>query len=979
MTSNTPWQPITKPIAVWNKQLNTDFKDFFLSLTKAAIDVAVTKWDDAASNAVDALEAVGLTHDAGQIAWLLIRRALARATFDLIQEHVSQLKANAPRNPNEFIKTLDDSLESVSMTIDTAFFERPQDLPVVAAFQIPFKQWLIEHGFEEAPAATLVARLPSYFVFALNHEWRRKPDAYQLVKEAIETPFTRAGEREQNWGYYYAWLQKQIHESVFNEAFGLNQIYIPLRAYYEREVQAKRDSEKKVERVVVNLQRILDDWVNQADPRDAIRLISGGPGAGKSSFTRMYAAHQTYNPHLRVLFILLHHFDPKGDLVASVGEFVRYATQLSHNPLDRDSGEKRLLILFDGLDELAMQGKIGADTARDFVDEVDRVVSRLNSRDLRLQVLLTGRDVVIQANANKFRKETQILHVLSYFLSEKDRKTDQYVNASAVAQTDQRQTWWQQYGAATGRNYGQMPAELMREDLDEITSQPLLNYLVALSYTRGELDFSLEVNLNQIYDDLLKAVYRRDYAGGQNRVVGDLSFEQFVRILEEIGLATWHGDGRTTTIKEVQKHCETAGLSKLLEQFRQSAEIGVARLFTAFYFRQHETYRDSEPTFEFTHKSFGEYLTARRLVRGLERIHDEMVRRQDSMESGWDERLALKYWAELYLDTPPITHELVRFASSEIALKDKEKVAAWQQRLCHLINWMLQYGMPMELLNPRPSYHKETLAAQRAEEALLAVLYACARVTERISHIARFQVIPTAVGAWWDRLQGERDGAEVVLTFQYLGFLDLSSCDLAFRNLKNFDLRYADLRGANLEGVNLERANLERANLERANLQAVNLQSANLQGANLDQTNLEGVNLERANLERANLARVNLRGVNLERANLEWANLEWANLVRANLQGTRLEEANLAGANLRQAKLQGAKLHGSNLERAKLERANLQAATLERANLRGVNLEEANLAGANLDGANLDGAVLPDRTTWRKKTDLKPFTEPKHP
>jgi hypothetical protein len=54
-----------------------------------------------------------------------------------------------------------------------------------------------------------------------------------------------------------------------------------------------------------------------------------------------------------------------------------------------------------------------------------------------------------------------------------------------------------------------MPAELRREDLKEITAQPLLNYLLALSRTRGKLDFAAATNLNEIYEDLLAAIWER--------------------------------------------------------------------------------------------------------------------------------------------------------------------------------------------------------------------------------------------------------------------------------------------------------------------------------------------------------------------------------------------------------------------------------------------------------------------------------------
>ena len=76
---------------------------------------------------------------------------------------------------------------------------------------------------------------------------------------------------------------------------------------------------------------------------------------------------------------------------------------------------------------------------------------------------------------------------------------------------DLRQEWWNRYGALTGSGYGGLPNELNRSDLEEITGQPLLNFLVALSFARGKLDFTKDVGLNEIYSDLVTAVYDRGY------------------------------------------------------------------------------------------------------------------------------------------------------------------------------------------------------------------------------------------------------------------------------------------------------------------------------------------------------------------------------------------------------------------------------------------------------------------------------------
>jgi hypothetical protein len=131
--------------------------------------------------------------------------------------------------------------------------------------------------------------------------------------------------------------------------------------------------------------------------------------------------------------------------------------------------------------------------------------------------------------AAKLREAKQISHVLPYFVAEKER--EEYHDPDGLLLEDQRQRWWRQYGKAAGKGYAGLPADLARQHLAEITAQPLLNYLVALSYDRKTITFSDETTLNQIYADLIRAVYCRQYEDGGrvSACAGRLNEEQFVR------------------------------------------------------------------------------------------------------------------------------------------------------------------------------------------------------------------------------------------------------------------------------------------------------------------------------------------------------------------------------------------------------------------------------------------------------------------
>ncbi|EDX73035.1 Pentapeptide repeat protein [Coleofasciculus chthonoplastes PCC 7420] len=929
-----------------------------------------------AESGVEVLENLGLEAKPGEIAGLLIVRSLIQAMQDLLHEN-RELLIQKPDNLTELYNSLNASLTSNELILDPDFFQHPQNLPIVQEAKTGFAQWLEAYVEKKVEAEMISSRLPAYFVFALNDQWVEHSQDYIALKEVLDTPFTQATRREQGWLRYRARLQKRVDEPIFWEAFSLKQVYVPLRTYYEREVagQSERKLErgisenKNYERVIVDLNSELETWLQNAEADDAIRLISGQPGSGKSSFAKIFAAQQAEKGEIPVLFIPLHLFKLSDDLVKAVGEFVQQVEKfLSHNPLDRENGESRLLIIFDGLDELSMQGKIAEQAAKEFVEEVRREVDRFNYQHLRLQVMITGREVVVQANRSKFRQPRQLLYILPYFVTKKERDRQKYIDDKNWLKEDQRQLWWQSYGQAKGKQYDGLPPELDKDNLVEITAQPLLNYLVALSFERDKLRFSKDTNLNEIYADLLDAVYERGYEGTnrQHRAIEEITKEEFIGILEEIALACWHGDGRTTSVKEIEDHCDNSGLRQILDRFQatlqEDSRASITRLLTAFYFRESGEIRNSEKTFEFTHKSFGEYLTAKRIVEGVRLIHEDLEERKRNFRKGCDERDALVRWATL-CGLSAMDEYLFQFICDEMRLKDLSEVRDWQNTLCRLIEFMLRHGMPMEGLNPRPNFQEEMRQARNAEEALLAVLNACARVTREISDIHWHS--SEAFGIWISRLQGQR--LNPLFCLNCLSFLDLRCCFIGCQNLFKANLYGANLHGANLHGANLHGANLQEANLQGANLQGANLQEAKLQGAKL-----QGAKLQGAILYGANLQGVNLQGVNLQGVNLQWTNLHGMHLEGANLQGADLEEVNLQwaklqGANLERAYLSRANLSRANLEGANLKDANLQWANLEQANLQEANLEEAYLQGANLEQANLQGTILEGK-------DIKSFT-----
>jgi hypothetical protein len=361
----SPKLKVKKPVSNLFKPVKADFKNLFKALAKGVGHTATGNWLELGGDAVETLSALGLTTEPGELAFLLIRRSLTMAAFELVGDSASQLSDKTAAEADTLVDSLDLSIAAKYVNVDRKFLDRPGELPVIDSFKTLLSDWLKGLGIEESAADAIAGRLPTYFVYALNQEWRRNSKSYGPLLDALNTPFAKAGDREWAWAQYSALLEKRIHEPVFDEPFSLSQIYVPLSAYYSKErprkeldVDALRDERQKRRHVVIDLQEELETWVGSADAQDAIRVISGGPGSGKSSFARVFAAGVAQRrSKLRVLFVPLHLIDASKDLVEEIGRFVREDGGLVGNPLDPESPEPNLLVIFDGLDELAGQGR----------------------------------------------------------------------------------------------------------------------------------------------------------------------------------------------------------------------------------------------------------------------------------------------------------------------------------------------------------------------------------------------------------------------------------------------------------------------------------------------------------------------------------------------------------------------------------------------------------------------------------------------
>ena len=994
MSEDSPTGIPIKPVKLLDRTVSADFKKIFKALSQGAISFWMGQPEVALKNITGVVDAFKVNPSPRNLSYQLVITALADAAASLTKENshrfeaVIETEGALKRNPayQNFLAKIEGVITEGNHLLEYEHIQNPKTLPFLTAYTTYFSDFLKLFAVPEAEAQIVANRLPTYFVYALHNEWRSDPNKYNNLIGTLDPPSAEAARKEKQWAASTAYLQKELADHVLGVSFSLEHIFIPLRAYYvtKPKQRSRREEvhEEKPERIALWLEAQMDQWMANEDAEDNIKVLQGGPGSGKSSFSKIWAAKLAREGHYRTLFFPLHHFNISDNVKSAVGEYFTDSPDvpLNYNPLEEKTDQLTLMI-FDGLDELVMQGKKAQDAASHFIQTLKDFCNQQNYKKKRFKILVTGRPIAIQDTEQKLRDgDEQVLHLLPYYLSEK--KKEEFRDTASILRIDQRQDWWNNYFYLKNEAQDGLPAELSSTNLEDITREPLLNYLVALSWQHAPEKFNENTNINAVYEQLIKGVYDRDYdPAKKHRSQGDLAEEEFMQILEEIAICAWQGgDARVTTEKKIEKHIANRGLTDLLEDYKASAKSGVSKLLTAFYFRKYGKKDDKtgDEAFEFTHKSFGEYLAARALVELLAVTHEERTDHTQKTsgrrvkQKGWSIEDALMEWLRV-TGKKSIDEDLLKFIKNELKIRQEvgSPIDKWQQTISKILNSMIINGIPIHKLE-RMHHLTERKVVRNSEEALVVMHSCCASLTGKVSYFRIEGFIPD----WLNRIAStihQKDLVFKCLNHLNLEFIKLENCNMSGFNFSNCKLTQSRMAYSKLGQINLHKANLNRSELINANFINADVTDANLNEANLHGANFDGADLSRAtmiaaNLKSANLTSAKIIAVNLIRANFDGANLKSAHLDRSNLAKASLKRTDLSGANLERVELTNTDLEAALLIYANLTRTNLRYGNLREANLTGayltratliqVNLTEADLSLADLTGVDLSGADL---------------------
>lgn len=773
----------------------------------------------------------------------------------------------------------------------STFIERPTTLPL---YQILRDDFVEKFSPTQQSQSELSARLDAAFNRSVFELWSKRAETLASLLAALDAPGRHAHEFTREWNAYKASL---IAEFEVRPVFGqeeskspLSALYIPLRAKWrqtnedeenQRGHDNNRNADEESETHVLFLEKILADWISRDTTDDYIRLIGGGPGSGKSTTMKAFARRIADTEDYRVLYIPLQHISLDSDLRDAVNKYFTFRTNspFTRPPLSREAVEDGppLILIFDGLDELSRPGEAANEVAQLFVSRLTQMLATLNVESrTTTRVIATGRMPSFQA----VRKQTgswghKSLEVLGYLPHRDANLAD---TSNTTAEIDQRPLWWTKYAKlAKITETETLPPAFSDSRLSSITHEPLLCYLLALSGFASESWEAAANNRNRIYERLVDDVWSRGWGegpkGAKRQGPGKtLSSKNFNRLMETIGLAAWlGGDARVASEAGFHDAVKIIGAEDAWLEFQNDNGSDVTNLAMNFYLKASEV---EQRGFEFTHKSFGEYLCARSLLHIAEDLTVLVDRRPDTAITEW-----LKSTG-----TGTLTLEILHFLRDEVRLQVEKSNANYAEKILKsfekIISISLIDGFPAHG-NISRSWRMAETSQRNSEICAWAILNCCLQALNENKHkdFRVFNVPWPSRESFAELIRRIHHGERNEATLQCFSYIDASTS-----NLFGLDLSGVNFYGSILRRVDLSGSHLMHANLQASDLSNADLERANLDAAIFDNALIDGTNFMDARLSRSSFVNVTGEPAINERALLDVSSLEANDRGISNLQ-----------------------------------------------------------------------------------------------
>ncbi|MGK7955870.1 MAG: pentapeptide repeat-containing protein [Crocosphaera sp.] len=625
--------------------------------------------------------------------------------------------------------------------------------------------------------------------------------------------------------------------------------------------------------------------------------MQGRPGGGKSVFCRMFSdsvRKELYPIYIPIL-IRLRDLD-KDTLDESVDEMLSKAIARDFVTSDRGwltDNNTRYVFFLDGFDELVLE-RGQSNSLSDFLEKVKKFQKGCGENAERgHRVIVTGRPFA--------------LYGIERFIP------DEFIWVSLALMDEEIQAqWFSKWQSLVGeeevtefRSF--LNDENCPQQVRELAQEPLLLYLLASMHRDSDGDenennsygASLNIEMLQsadadlvkvkIYQAVINWVLRKQRDEKLNIKLTQLDIEDLEIVLMEAGVCVTQTGQEYAKISMIEERLIKQGQTaakELIEDARKSNEKDPLKNALAAFYLKAATGQDN--SVEFFHKSFGEFLMARRLTESFwswtekgRKGRGYVIKDDDLNKEIYD----LLGYGHLTVEVLDYVMPLLKQGEKQEKDHDDEKdkyiptdwVTLYERLYCFYLDW--SDGIFINAYN-------EILPLNKARE-LKDYDIMVGQQTVDIYTGLNVMLLLLAINSY---AQGQ-DSLKEKIYFHPCGDVDNEEEFKKSRLLKI--MGYINCLGV---GIFKLGQFLSNANLSNAYLSNAYLRNANLSNAYLSNANLRNANLSNANFSNANLRNANLSNANFSNANLRYANLRYADLSNADLEDiTWNEDTNWKG------------------------------------------------------------------------------------
>jgi tetratricopeptide (TPR) repeat protein len=501
------------------------------------------------------------------------------------------------------------------------------------------------------------------------------------------------------------------------------------------------------------------------------------------------------------------------------------------------------LFLLDGFDELLLEGRASGGL-QEFLQQVEDF-----QRVSHHRFLVTGRPLALQG-IERLLSQTKSLERVAL------KPMDDSI----------RQTWLDKWAAKVGMqevtNFQQFLQLCPLEIKDNLAREPLLLYLLARMHREQHLNIQNLAVVEgitakiRIYDESVKWVLDKQRQDENQRVTG-LESADLRRFMTEAALCVVQSGNECAKVAMLEARLKDSNdpVAKLIQKAREQPSLAkesekkvLNNLLTAFYIKPASG--DKGGSVEFTHKSFGEFLFAERLMESFLDWTRQVKRRQREEDDVSTEAMDKQIYDLLGYGN--LTLEIVSYLRGLWAENSEVDWVRLFERLEHFyLRWCdgeFIDAPPENLPQYKMRLLKEQLPERETHLGLRQVdVYTGLNVMILLLELHRYAKTKDELK---DQIVFHPCGKPNTKEFDSSRLLRIIGYGQCLNNLYDYNvmlrvfLSGAYLKEAFLNGIYLARVNLIGANLIGAKLIGAILKNADLRGADLRGAFLSGTCLQ---------------------------------------------------------------------------------------------------------------------------------------